>query len=78
MDKIFKIGLLILGTSFLLLYYFTSQNNRYVLRTEGNSITVFDTRKGIIYVTGPEAKGKTVIINLIEARTEVKDEVKGK
>lgn len=76
MDKIFKIGLLILGTSFLLLYYFNSQNNRYTLKDTETTLTVFDTRKGIIYIT--DSDNNWLIINPIKARTEFKDVVKGK
>ena len=71
MDKIFKIGLLILGVAFLLLYFFGSQNNRYILKEGKTSITVFDTRKGIIYATSSAVQGKWVLINPI-AKTNVK------
>lgn len=72
MDKIFKAGLLVLGVCFLILYYFGSQNNRYILKEGENSISVFDTRMGIIYATSSKAIGKSLVINPIEGKTEVK------
>ena len=44
-DKIFKIGLLILGLIFLLLFYKHSQNNRYQLYES----LIIDTRTGKVY-----------------------------
>ena len=52
-DKIFKIGLIILGVIFLIIYFHSSQksqNGRYFYSTDGRSRTVFDTREGVVYV----------------------------
>lgn len=72
MDKIFKAGLLVLGVCFLILYYFGSQNNRYILKEGEAFISVFDTRTGIMYSTSPKVVGTTIVINPIEGTTEVK------
>jgi hypothetical protein len=49
MDKIFKIGLLVLGVAFLVLFYFHAQNGRYQVSSSVGSKTILDTRKGIYY-----------------------------
>ena len=46
-DKIFKIGILVLGIIFLLLYSQHSQNGRFL---EVGSFSVFDTETGKSYV----------------------------
>jgi hypothetical protein len=74
-DKIFKTGLLVLGICFLILYYISSQNNRYVWKEGEASISVFDTRTGIIYATSSESIGKDkwLVINPTGGRTELKE-----
>ena len=51
-DRFFKIGILILGVFFLMLYYQGSRNGRYVIRksnlSEGE--TILDTRSGTLYI----------------------------
>lgn len=50
MDKIFKIGILILGTIFVLLYYSDSKKGRYEMNEIGTLPAVFDTQTGTVYV----------------------------
>lgn len=56
MNRIFKIGLLILGIILLFLY---ASHDRYELHisTGENHFVVFDKRKGFVYVIGEETKG---------------------
>ena len=50
-DKIFKIGLLILLMLFLAVYYSASQKDRYQVVTEyEGSIGIFDTQAGVVYM----------------------------
>jgi hypothetical protein len=46
-DRFFKVGLLILGVAFLVIYFVNSQVNRYQYLERGYRI--FDTRSGMIY-----------------------------
>jgi len=61
-DKIFKIGLLVVLTFFLLLFYSSLQKDRYQVVTEyeGN-IGIFDTRQGVVYMLDVESDQWTVI-----------------
>ena len=47
-DLIFKIGLLLLGIIFLVIYWGNSQNGRYQYISEGTYIRIFDKQLGII------------------------------
>ncbi len=50
-DKIFKIGLLIVLIIFLVLLYSSLQKDRYQVLTEYEGrIGIFDTRAGVIYM----------------------------
>ncbi len=49
-DKIFKIGILILVAIFLFVYYLNGQNGRYKVIDKEQSISVFDRQKGIAYI----------------------------
>ncbi len=50
-DKIFKMGLLIVLIIFLVLFYSSLQKDRYQVLTEyEGSIGIFDTRAGVIYM----------------------------
>lgn len=53
-DKIYKIGLLLLGIIFLILFYQYNQKNRYQLNVRDNN--VFDTNSGHIYHLSVENK----------------------
>jgi hypothetical protein len=54
-DKIFKIGLLIVLILFLVVFYSASQKDRYQIVTEyEGSIGIFDTRAGIVYMLDVE------------------------
>lgn len=61
MDKIFKIGLLILGIILLFIY---SRHDRYELHisTGEDHYIVFDKRKGYVYVIGENTKGYSLDI----------------
>ena len=51
MDKIFKIGLLVLGFSYLVYLFFPIANHagRYSFRQVGKSITILDTANADVY-----------------------------
>ena len=55
-DKIFKIGILIVAIAFVYVYYLSPQNGRYqyFMQNEENDITVFDTRTGIFHIVGKD------------------------
>ncbi len=61
-DKIFKIGLLIILTLYLFVFYTASQKDRFQVITqyEGN-IGIFDTRQGVAYMLDMENDEWTVI-----------------
>ena len=46
-DNIFKIGLLLIGVGFLIVFYLFTQNNRY--QKDNNNI-IFDTRTAKLYL----------------------------
>lgn len=46
-DRFFKVGLLILGTAFLVLYFLNSRANRYQYFEHG--FRILDTRNRVIY-----------------------------
>lgn len=50
MDKIFKIGILVLGVVFLVLFYF---HGRYQIDNIGEHSVVVDTRTGVYYSSAP-------------------------
>jgi hypothetical protein len=55
-DKIFKIGLLILLMLLLAVYYSASQQDRYQVVTEyEGSIGIFDARSGVVYMLDIES-----------------------
>jgi hypothetical protein len=73
MDKIFKIGLLVLGFSYLAYLYcpHTNQVGRYV--STGNDNEVIDTTNGSVYAftaSRGSSPGSTKI-NLVTGETEV-------
>jgi len=55
-DKLFKIGLLVIGVILLIVLYKISQNNRFYQ----NQDAIFDTRTGKIYVPDKEEQKWTV------------------
>ncbi len=61
-DKIFKIGLLIILVLYLIVFYNASQKDRYqaITQYEGN-IGIFDTRQGVAYMLDIENDEWTVI-----------------
>jgi hypothetical protein len=67
-DKLFKVGMLILGIVFLLLFYKYSDKNRYQRIEQGGAVAVLDTRKGTLhaYVNG---KGWVVVDPVNKVRT---------
>jgi hypothetical protein len=61
-DKIFKIGLLIVLILFLAVFYSASQNDRYQVVTQyEGSIGIFDAREGIVYMLDIENDQWSVI-----------------
>jgi hypothetical protein len=52
-DRLFKIGILVLGLVFAALFYVGSQNLRFTYHKEGNEHVVLDTRTGRLYAIGP-------------------------
>jgi hypothetical protein len=46
-DKIFKIGLLVIGVALLIILYQSSQNNRFYFGKDQD--VIFDTRTGKVY-----------------------------
>jgi len=49
-DKIYKVGLLVLGTIFLILFYINAQTNRCQLKLDRDDIVILDTNSGRIYL----------------------------
>jgi hypothetical protein len=70
-DRIFKIGLFILGACFLLLYYFNAQHDRYkyldinAVAYSDTKFGIFDAREGRIYFL-LEPKEKTESATWVE------------
>ena len=61
-DKIFKIGLLIAITVFLVLFSNASQTDRYQVVTQyEGSLGIFDSRQGVVYMLDIENDEWTVI-----------------
>lgn len=69
MDRLFKVGLLILGLAFLLLYYNNSQNQRYVQAGGPDDIVVLDTRTGKLFAIANE---HWIAVDMIGQRRTVK------
>ena len=61
MDRLFKIGLLILGVVFLLLYSINSQKGRYQIGAQQSMVIILDTSQGIFYGFNDETKEWMVI-----------------
>ena len=58
MDKIFKIGLLVLGVGYLVycFYSLNLQGGKYKYRMDGDGrVEVFDTRTGTMYISREDA-----------------------
>lgn len=62
-DKIFKIGMLIVAIAFVYVYFLSTQNGRYqyFMQNDENDVIVFDTRTGIFHLIG---KNQIVHIDL--------------
>ncbi|HET6364946.1 MAG: hypothetical protein ACM30F_02190 [Nitrospirota bacterium] len=61
-DKIFKIGLLIVLILLLAVFYSASQNDRYQVVTQyEGSIGIFDARAGVVYMLDIENDQWSVI-----------------
>ncbi len=60
MDKIFKIGLLVLGIIFLVFSPFTSQKGRYSFHQYGGEYYVLDTATADLYLQVDEEKWKKI------------------
>ena len=69
-DKIFKIGALIMLVLFLAVYYTSVQNNRYQAITEyEGSIGIFDTRQGVAYMLDIQNDEWTIVKPFTPTRT---------
>ena len=64
-DKIFKIGLLVFGFSYLAYLFcpITNQTGRYSFRQTGKSISVLDTTNADVYYLVGDAKGGRMKLN---------------
>lgn len=69
-DKIFKIGLLLIGIVFVTTFYWSSQNGRYQKNPSG--LTVFDSRTGAFYAAD-SSHSKIITYDLISGKTIVYD-----
>lgn len=80
MDKIFRVGILVLTAFFLYIFYNNSQNKRFEYQLSHDTFTVFDNRTGIIrtlsFGDSKNDKPKTVLFDLMNARVEVKEIIK--
>ncbi len=72
-DKIFKIGILVLGALLLILYTHNSQNGRYRVFNENG---ILDTKAGTIYtvISGGEVKSFNLVQNKIETIKKLGDD----
>jgi len=50
MDKLFKIGILVIGIAFVTILFFYSQNGRYHLYSDESHYKILDTRTGNIFL----------------------------
>ena len=48
-DRLFKVGVLVLGAVFAGIYYVDSLNARYTYHAESGGVSVMDTRTGRVY-----------------------------
>ncbi len=64
MDKVFKIGLLVLGFCYLAYLFcpFTSQKGRYQYHEDSDSISVIDTITGLVYRSEGKGEGELNIV----------------
>ena len=81
-DFIFKMGLLVLGFMFVVVYFLSSQNGRYQHTQTETNVVVFDTRTGISYTIIGDHLLRTDFVNnkftdeAIKTNTPPKSEVK--
>ena len=80
MEKIFKLGILILSAVFLFIFYSNSQTKRYEYQKEDETFTIFDNKTGIIHTVSFDSKKekppKTLLIDLVKSSVEFKEMVK--
>jgi len=62
-DIIFKMGLLILGFMFVVVYFLSSHNGRYQHTQTETNVVVFDTRTGISYTIIGDHLVRTDFVN---------------
>ena len=61
---VFKIGILVIGVVFLMIYYWSSQNGRFQkFSTDESEVIVLDTQTGIIYAHGDKGLASVNLIN---------------
>ena len=61
---VFKMGILVIGVVFLMIYYWSSQNGRFQKLSTGDSeVIVLDTRTGIFYEDDGTAQESVNILN---------------
>ncbi len=79
MDKIFKVGLIILALIFLLLYYQNSQVGRfqYIKPDDDNTIfAIVDTKTGVTYLLGSsddEKQPKWMVVDPVKGTVTEKE-----
>jgi hypothetical protein len=78
MDKIFKIGLLVLGFLYLahLFCPISNQAGRYNLRVSGNEISLFDTATADWYIHDNKQK-KWIRANIKKGNSEILEQKEG-
>jgi len=63
MDKLFKIGILVIGIAFVTVLFFYSQNGRYHLYSDEDSYKILDTRTGNVVLVANGKQMVTININ---------------
>ncbi len=71
MDKIFKIGLLVLGFSYLAYLFcpIANQTGRYQYHEDSDSISVIDTITGLVYRSEGKDEGELNIVAWAKGQT---------
>jgi len=73
-NMVFKIGLLLIGMAFLVVYYFHSQNGRFYKIGTAEDYQVLDTRTGVVHAFWVHDKTSTGIsMNLTNGKIKFYD-----
>jgi hypothetical protein len=73
MDKIFKIGLLVLGFSYLAYLFcpIANQTGRYQYHEDSDSISVIDTITGLVYRSEGKGEGELDLVAWAKGQMEL-------